>query len=157
MNVVRDAYSIRALSMLEKSLLPRRMAQNLDLDRIEVHDRPWTFLTPKNVTVVRGHKIFYPGDPGPAEHITHLAHIVHELVHVWQYLYSGVGMYSLRWVDRRYRYSLYDGDHFSSFGLEQQAAIVEDGFLMRHGFQPRWARNALKLGQINNTIDTCKF
>ncbi len=155
--MTRNPHPVRKLSMLEKSLLPARMAKNIDLDAVEIHDRPWMVLTPRNVTVVRGYKIFYPGDPGPLESITHLAHLVHELVHVWQYVYRGVSLYSPRWADRRYRYRLYDGDHFSNFGLEQQAAIVEDGFLMRHGFRPRWAQNSPELRHVTETINTCKF
>jgi len=77
---------MRALADIEKRVLPPIIGSCIDLDAVEIHDRTWTPLTPKNVTVVRGHKIFYPGDPGPVDRLGHLAHMVHEMVHVWQYL-----------------------------------------------------------------------
>jgi len=132
---------IRYLSAQEQSVVSDVITTCIDLNEIEIHKKRWTPLTPKNVTVVRGHKIFYPGDPGPIENPYHLAHLVHEIVHVWQYKHIGIGLYSARWLDRRYRYSLLPGDKLSDFGLEQQACIFEDHFRLSRGLNRRWAIN----------------
>lgn len=154
--VTDTPHNMRGLSPREKNLLPNRMAQNLDLDDVVIHAKRWTFLTPNNVSVVRGHNIYYPGDPGPIERLSHLSHLAHELVHVWQYIHCNVGLYSVRWADRRYHYHLDGGDNFSAFGLEQQAAIVEDAFRGEHGMPYRWAINAPALTDIQSVIETCQ-
>lgn len=149
----------RNLSRLEKSVIPASIAAGLDLDAIEIHKRKWTFLTPANVTVARGTKIFYPNDPGSPRQLTdnlrHLAHMVHEVVHVWQYEKLGINFYAPQWLDRRYHYRLKAGDMFQSFGLEQQAAIAEDSFLVRHRLQPRWAKNNPSLQLLQKTVANC--
>jgi len=146
---------MRNLGDNEIEALPAIIGQCIDLGRVEIHNKTWTPLTPKNVTVVRGHKVFYPGDPGPIESTFHLAHMVHEMVHVWQYLHLGVGLYSPRWIDRRYHYRLADGKRFKAFGLEQQASMFEDYFRARNGLPYRWAQGAPSLEDIAGTLRTC--
>lgn len=146
---------MRRLGENEKAALPLIIGQCIDLDGIEVHDRTWTPLTPKNVTVVRGRKIFYPGDPGAVDQVGHLAHMVHEMVHVWQYLHMGVGLYSPRWIDRRYRYEVAPGKRFKSYGLEQQASMFEDYFRIHNGLPYRWAMGDPSPDKLAATLRTC--
>ncbi len=146
---------MRRLADIEISALPDIIGQCIDLGSVEIHDRTWTPLTPKNVTVVRGHKIYYPGDPGPIDNTHHLAHMVHEMVHVWQYLHMGIGMYSLRWIDRRYRYTLETGKRFRQYGLEQQASMFEDFFRRGNGLPYRWAQGDPSIEQLADTLRTC--
>lgn len=152
----RTPISVRALAEIEIDALPPIIGQCIDLSVVEIHRRRWTPLTPKNVTVVRGNKIFYPGDPGPIDRVYHLAHLVHEMVHVWQYLHVGVGLYSPRWIDRRYHYTLSDGKRFGDFGLEQQAAMFEDFFRAGNGLKYRWAQSDPSLSQLTDTLRTCE-
>ncbi len=146
---------VRSLATIEIDALPPVISQCLDLSRVEIHKRRWTPLTPQRITVVRGHKIFYPSDPGPIDNVYHLAHLVHEMVHVFQYLHMGVGLYSPRWIDRRYHYRLEDGKRFSAFGLEQQAAMFEDFFRVGNGLTYRWAQGEPTLSDLTETLQTC--
>lgn len=150
-----QSYPIRRLSVSEKKIIPASISAGIDLDAIEIHKRRWTFLTPSHYSVVRGNKIFYPKDPGPSRDLLHLAHLVHEVVHVWQYEKLGIGMYAPQWLDRRYHYELHQGDIFQSFGLEQQAAIVEDSFRVQNGLKPRWAENSPSLHLLRETVEDC--
>ena len=146
---------MRRLGNIEIQALPPIIGQCIDLGGVEIHDKSWTPLTPKNVTVVRGHKVFYPGDPGPIDQVYHLAHMVHEMVHVWQYLHMGVGLYSPRWIDRRYHYEITPGKRFKSFGLEQQASMFEDYFRAKNYLPYRWAQGSPSLEEIAATLRTC--
>ncbi len=147
--------NIRALSDTEKTAIPTSIAAGIDLDKVEIHNRKWMPLTPTNTSVVRGYKIFYPNEPGHCTGIHHLAHLVHEVVHIWQYNYLGVGLYSPRWLDRRYHYDLNEGDHFQDFGLEQQASIVEDLFRIESGLPSYRARNSPPLALFTKTVTRC--
>jgi len=149
------AANVRGLGEPEKNALPEIIGQCIDLNIVEIHNRRWTPLTPKNVTVVRGHKIFYPNDPGPAGGVYHLAHMVHEMVHVWQYLHMGIGLYSPRWLNRRYHYTLEDGKRFGDYGLEQQAAMFEDFFRAGNGLPFRWVEDDPSLSRLVSMLQTC--
>lgn len=132
---------IRRLTGSEISVIPEPISKALDLRMVEIHNRRWTIFTPGNVTVARGYRIYWPGAPSEARTLSQLAHLVHEIVHVWQYNILKVGLYSPRWLDRRYGYELKPGDHFLNFGLEQQASIIEDGFIAAYGAAPRRAKS----------------
>lgn len=134
--------TFRYLTRGEKAVIPPPILAGIDVEKIEIHNRRWTFLTPGNITVARGYRIFWPGAPDEARSLSYLAHLVHEVTHVWQYNHLAIGMYSLRWLDRRYGYHLESGASFFDFGLEQQASILEDSFLAANGKRPRRARNA---------------
>lgn len=132
---------VRRLTQTELGALPAPIAKVLDISRIEIHNRRWTWLTPPNVTVARGYRIYWPNAPIEATTLPLLAHLVHEVVHIWQYNHLKVGLYSWRWLDRRYGYNLHSDDEFFAFGLEQQASIIEDLILQRGGYKPRHAKN----------------
>ena len=110
----------RRLTADEIAAVPAPFAASLDLNRVEIHRRRWTVLTPRSITVARGYRINWPSAPDEARSPQELAHLIHEMVHVWQYNVLGIGMYSLRWLDRRYNYELRSGSDFLSFGLEQK-------------------------------------
>jgi len=133
----------RRLTPLEKTLTPDFISQDIDLDKVTLHNRPWTFLTPRRYTVVRGWNIYWPDMPDEATQLWEQAHLVHELTHVWQYIHLGVGLYSPKWLNRRYSYHLTRGNRFEAFGMEQQASIVEDSFRISHGLQSRHALNPI--------------
>jgi hypothetical protein len=68
--------------------------------------------------------------------------LIHELCHVWQYQYlfgrSELHM-ELSGLYRKYDYSgpNFGNLPFYAYGIEQQAAMTEDYFLMFHGLPPR--------------------
>src|SRR4029079_5876269 len=62
---------------------------------------------------------------------------IHEMTHVWQSQKGGkLYLPLMRHPFCRYFYRLDADKPFESYGLEQQAEIVKDAFLARHG-QPR--------------------
>jgi hypothetical protein len=59
---------------------------------------------------------------------------VHEMTHVWQAQHGGRWYLPLiRHPFCRYVYTLRPGKPFARYGIEQQAEIVADAFLLRHG------------------------
>lgn len=143
---------MRGLTPSEIGRVPAPIASTIELRRVEIHNRTWTPLTPRRITVARGYRIYWPGAPIEARRPAETAHLMHELTHVWQYNYLGVGMFSLRWLDRRYGYGLNEGDRFSQFGLEQQASIVEDFTLSALGQPLRRARNAPSAALLRDAV-----
>ncbi|MCB9354917.1 MAG: hypothetical protein H6575_10170 [Lewinellaceae bacterium] len=78
------------------------------------------------------------------------AHLIHELVHVWQFQKLG-SVYIPRalWAQRSpeaYNYggiralekAMADGRGLSDFNYEQQGDIVADYFCLKNGLRPRW-------------------
>ncbi len=60
------------------------------------------------------------------------AHFIHEMTHVWQ-VQAGGHLALRRPPFARYGYTLVPGKPFADYGIEQQACIVEDAFLLRAG------------------------
>ncbi len=56
--------------------------------------------------------------------------LIHELTHVWQ-LQQGLKVVRGAVINRRYDYSLRQGKPFFSYGIEQQARMVQDYFVRR--------------------------
>lgn len=56
--------------------------------------------------------------------------LIHELTHVWQ-LQQGLKVVRGAMVNRRYDYILAEGRSFFSYGIEQQARMVQDYFVRR--------------------------
>ncbi len=142
----------RPLTEQETQHIPQFIAKSIALPNIRIVNRPWTWLTPPRITVARGYNIFWPGAPRDAVTVAQIAHLVHEVVHVWQYKHLGVGMYSWRWLDRRYGYLLRGGEDFLRFGLEQQASIIEDMVRLQNGLPHRHARNAPPLDVFEKMV-----
>lgn len=55
--------------------------------------------------------------------------LVHELVHVWQ-IQQGIKVVRGALFDRRYRYVIEQGKQFLNYGIEQQAQMVQDYFIL---------------------------
>ena len=59
------------------------------------------------------------------------AWLIHELTHVWQ-IQQGLAVVRKALFNRQYRYALKQGKQFLSYGIEQQAQMVQDYFLKKH-------------------------
>ena len=128
----------RPLTLSERGLLPSALAADVDFEAVRVlraAHNPFARLM--RISVVRGDRIFWPDAPEEAVALWQRAHLAHELVHVWQYQVLGLSGVEIL-LHRRYRYELTPGKPFRRFGLEQQAAIVEDGVRVAGGAAPRW-------------------
>jgi len=88
-----------------------------------------------------GHLWFHPnGDlwslDFSAERLWLRGHFIHEMVHVWQHQ-CGIDLRFRRPPFARYRYlPLVPGKPFARYGLEQQAEIVRDAYLLAEGVRP---------------------
>lgn len=80
-----------------------------------------------------GHVYFHPDDwreDFAQADLNIQSWLIHELVHVWQ-VQQGMAVLRRALFDRRYRYQLVQGKPFLSYGIEQQAQIVQDYFVRR--------------------------
>lgn len=80
-----------------------------------------------------GHVYFHPDDwreDFAQADLNIQSWLIHELVHVWQ-VQQGMAVVRRALLDRRYRYNLVQGKSFLSYGIEQQAQIVQDYFVRR--------------------------
>ena len=58
------------------------------------------------------------------------AWLIHELTHVWQ-IQQGLAVVRKALFNRQYRYALKQGKQFLSYGIEQQAQMVQDYFIKK--------------------------
>ena len=99
------------------------------------HRKFWPF-HPRRVTMAPdGHVWCHPdGHSWCADYadgpLSLRAHFVHEMVHVWQYQ-QGRWLIFARPPLARYRYTLMPGKAFMRYGIEQQACIVADAYMLR--------------------------
>jgi len=130
----------RRLTGGERALLHGVFGAALDPEPVRIHHRKWWMWQPAWVTMAPdGHLWFHPNcgiwsedfsQTGP----TLCGHFVHEMVHVWQHQ-QGINLRLKRPPLARYRYlPLVPGKAFHRYGLEQQAEIVRDAFLLSRGY-----------------------
>lgn len=131
----------RPLSQGELALARGIFGDALLYDRVRIHARKAYFFQPRDCAMAPDGHVYFP----PACHrddfsteVGHAAWLIHELTHVWQHQ-QGMWLRLRACLSRRYGY----GDlarrarPFRRYGIEQQAAIVEDAFLLRSGRAPR--------------------
>src|SRR3546814_7085715 len=93
--------------------------------------RKWWPFQPRRVTMApRGHIHFHPESPSYCDcfasaSIGYQGHLIHELVHVWQYQ-QGVNLILRRHPFCRYSYTIKPGWTLERYGIEQQAERSEE-------------------------------
>jgi hypothetical protein len=109
-------------------------------DEVTIKRRKWWPFQPRRVTMApRGHVHFHPQSAAYCEDfstapLARQGLFIHELTHVWQTQKYGRWYLILhRHPFCRYFYSLKPGQPFSTYGIEQQAMIVQHAFWLRHG------------------------
>lgn len=129
----------RPLSWGEIALVASVFGDAIDVGRVRVHHRKWWFLQPSNIVMAPdGHIWFHPKSPSWRDDFTAAsldlrALFVHELCHVWQHQ-RGVNLILKRGPIARYDYlPLEPGKPFAAYGIEQQAEIVRDAYVLREG------------------------
>lgn len=141
----------RPLTAGEMSLLEPIFRDGIDYTRVRVINNSFP-LQPANVYMTpRGH-VYAPGelwqdDFSVASHAR--AVFVHEVTHVWQHangmdlIGQGVIEFTKHRGDyeKAYPYELERGRDLLDYGMEQQASIVEDFYLIRAGREPRRITN----------------
>lgn len=109
-------------------------------ERVRVHARGFTPFQPRRTAVSPLGAIHFRREdclPDFSGDWADMAWLIHELVHVWQYQ-TGVPVILRGLWERRYAYGALDPARpLRRYGIEQQAAIVEDWFRRGRG-QPPW-------------------
>ena len=108
---------------------------------MRVNNRKWWMWQPAWVTMAPdGHLWFHPNGGIWSEDFsqngpTLQGHFVHEMVHVWQHQ-QGINLRLKRMPFARYSYlPLLPGKAFERYGLEQQAEIVRDAYMLACGYK----------------------
>ena len=111
----------------------------IDWGRVRIWARPFVPFQPKRTAVTpRGAIHFRPEDHLPDFSLRpfDMTWLIHELVHVWQHQ-EGQWVLPRGLWERRYDYGVLDRARpFRRYGIEQQAAIVEDWFRLTQGYAP---------------------
>ncbi len=125
--------------MAERAMLADLFGEALALDTIMIHCCKWWIWQPLSVTMAPDGHVWYHPEGGlycadfTEAPIAVQAHFIHEMVHVWQHQ-QGVNLLLKRLPFARYRYlPLKPGKPFHRYGIEQQAEIVRDYWLLRRG------------------------
>jgi hypothetical protein len=130
----------RPLTPGECALTTSVFGDAIDTHRVTVRRAKFWMLQPAWITMAPdGNLWFHPNGQGWSadfanEQMYARAHFIHEMTHVWQHQ-SGVNLILARPPWARYRYQLTGGKPFAAYGIEQQASIVEDAYLLREGRQ----------------------
>ena len=130
----------RSLTDAECTLTETMFGNAIDFDRVRIHRTVWWPFQPRETLMAPdGDLWFHPqgglfcadfcDQPLPLQ-----AHFIHEMTHVWQAQRRGRWYLPLmRHPFCRYAYTLKPGKRFSRYGIEQQAEIMADAFLLRRG------------------------
>ncbi len=129
----------RPLTLGERDIAQRVFGDALDPAPVTLRRGKWFPFQPAEVTMAPdGHVWFHPRGPEWRDDFARAslasrALLVHELTHVWQHQ-QGVNLILRRRPFARYRYlPLIAGKRFASYGIEQQACIVADAYLLAEG------------------------
>ena len=122
----------RQLTAGEITLARSVFGNSLKLDGVQLKTAWWVL---KHYAVSPNGNIYF----NPADWVTDFSQcslgkqswLIHELTHVWQ-LQQGLKVVRGAIINRRYDYVLEAGKSFFSYGIEQQARMVQDYFVHRH-------------------------
>jgi hypothetical protein len=108
--------------------------------KVRIHHRRWFALQPRLVTMAPdGHLWFPPDSPHwcadfSCASLALQSLFLHEMTHVYQTARGGrCWLLLMRHPFCRYAYAIKPGKPFHRYGIEQQAEIVRDAFLLRQG------------------------
>jgi hypothetical protein len=114
----------------------------IDCSKVRLKRRRWFLFQPVGTLMApSGHIHFHPRSPHWCDDFAHApvevqGLFLHEMTHVWQAQTKGPWYLPLwRNFSRRYDYTLRPGAPLSSYGIEQQAEIVRNAFLLRKGWK----------------------
>lgn len=121
----------RELTDGEKSLVQSIFGEQINLDQPKIFASFWVM---KGYAISpNGNIYFNPHDyllDFSQARLGKQAWFIHEMTHVWQ-VQQGMKIIRRALFDRRYHYLLQAGKDFLSYGVEQQAQMVQDYFTQR--------------------------
>jgi hypothetical protein len=145
----------RPLTNSEAQICQCVFGETLNPAFVRIKQQRWWPLQPRNIVMAPdGHLYFPPGcrsycDDFASTSISLQAFFLHEMTHIWQYQ-CGTNLILARGMWARYRYlPLAPGKAFELYGIEQQAEIVRDYWLLRHGVA---VPGASSLGQYQKLL-----
>lgn len=130
--------AVRGLTAAERRLAASVFGAGLDLDAVTIRNAKFWLLHPAAVTMAPdGHIWCHPNGSSwcadyAAQPLGMRAHFIHEMTHVWQ-RQQGVNLILRRPPFARYAYDLAPDKPFRRYGIEQQACIVADAYVLREG------------------------
>jgi hypothetical protein len=129
----------RSLTAGERALTAAVFGATVRTERVRVHRRRWWPLQPRGIVMApNGHLYFPAGSPHYRDDFASATVplqglFLHEMTHVWQHQ-TGMNLIVMRGPLARYRYlPLVPGQPFELYGIEQQADIVRDYWLLTNG------------------------
>ena len=144
----------RSLTHGEAVMVNQLFSFAIDLSSVKIHEHKYAIFQSPNFVMTPNGEIYFPTAPlnpdfaiAPVEDIRVF---MHEMVHVWQHQ---MGM----WVKTRglfswyvnYKYELQNGKLLSNYGMEQQAGIISDYYLLITYGLSVWKKKAYeKINQI---------
>ncbi|MFW2176787.1 MULTISPECIES: type IV secretion protein Rhs [unclassified Moraxella] len=121
----------RPLTQGEIAIAQSVFGDTLDTSNIRIKTAWWVL---KNYAVSPNGNIYFNRhdwlDDFSHQPLELRAWLVHELTHIWQ-LQQGIAVFRKALFNRRYSYTLCEGKGFLSYGVEQQARMVEDMYKQR--------------------------
>ncbi len=129
----------RTLTAGERAIAAEVFGPALDPAPVTLRRGKWFPFQPRGVVMAPdGHVWFHPKGPNwrddfAAAGLGLRALLVHELTHVWQ-VQAGLNLVLRRRPFARYAYlPLTPGKAFAAYGIEQQACIVADAYVLSEG------------------------
>ncbi len=129
--------------MNERALAETVFQNALDYERVRIHDERYIFFQPTNVLMTPNGRIYAPGrmfrTDYAVETLNYRELFIHEMAHVWQFQtgvlnpkLSGIFEFVKNGFDYRkaYDYVLESERDLIEYGMEQQAAIIADFYLV---------------------------
>ena len=144
----------RSLTHGEAVMVNQLFSFAIDLSSVKIHEHKYAIFQSPNFVMTPNGEIYFPTAPlnpdfaiAPVEDIRVF---MHEMVHVWQHQ---MGM----WVKTRglfswyvnYKYELQNGKLLSDYGMEKQAGIISDYYLLvTYGFSI-WKEYSYEKNKLN--------
>lgn len=121
----------RSLTQGEIAIAHSVFGHTLDTSSIRIKTACWVL---KNYAVSPNGNIYFHADDWiedfSSQNLSMRAWLVHELTHVWQ-VQQGIAVFYKALFNRKYDYVLKANKSFFSYGVEQQARMVEDFYKKR--------------------------
>ena len=125
----------RALTTDEINLAESVFRDSIDYSQVRIYNKKFFLFQPKNVAMApNGNIYFHPKGGLYSDNFadTNLKGLfIHEMTHVWQYQ-QGVNVALKAMFNRTYSYTLTPGKPLTSYGIEQQGAIVRDYYRLQN-------------------------
>ena len=139
----------RGLTQGEIDLAKEIFGDAIDYAKVKIHDTQAHMLHPTGSAITPSGEIFAYGccrqdfsTASPAQR----AFFIHEMTHVWQYqnrildpvkeALREAFRHGVNYFTGAYEYTLEKGKDLTAYGMEQQASIIEDYFLLYHENAP---------------------